>query len=625
MLGIGAVKIHNFIKIRDASFNLSGLGRVLICGENIDEPEKGGNATGKTILGDAIHWLLSGSTTRKIAADKVIGLFDDHCYVEGVIEHGESKTFIGRYRNHPKYGSTLRIKSQGVDVSSGRVSKSQKRLEEILGCSFDLFRLSCFQNSDPRYHFSRMDSTMRARIFDEIIGTSEADVQNRLKKVSAKVREEAKTKIVIDGTIERLNSELELLRQNLQTARSSLQVEQRDHDKHMQRYNDDIRRLLLVEPAPLVAELQEISAKVVEAKKVGVRKEELRNQDSDFMLELARCETKRTSISATASDMHSRRFVGEGVRCKNCGSVVTGDTIAIVKQERDQDIRNLLEQARQNDLKYKEFRDNHRRALKKMSELPQDDEQALSANYFKIQCQLDQIEENISHAKAMKGAAASLESDRAYRKKELEVNVAAIANKIEATKTQLKREQYERTKVDISLDRFEFLSAFYGPSGYRPLAMRYYSPLLSESANHFLHAFTGGHESVVVRSKTQLASGETRDKVEIAVRSNGIEKPFPEAWSKGEGKAIDLSMNFGIMRLAQSEAARDFNFMWMDECTDGLSPQLVQKLFYILSEEFSHPSMTILVTTHRPVDESSFNHVWVMRKQNDECKLEIVR
>ena len=80
-------------------------------------------------------------------------------------------------------------------------------------------------------------------------------------------------------------------------------------------------------------------------------------------------------------------------------------------------------------------------------------------------------------------------------------------------------------------------------------------------------------------------------------------------------------MNFGVMGLAAMRASMSFGFLYLDECTTGLSSQLVDKLIEVIRRDIAIDGRTVIMTTHRPVTEKDFDHVWTAVKDNDVCSL----
>ncbi|HLF34897.1 MAG TPA: ATP-binding protein, partial [Cyclobacteriaceae bacterium] len=199
-LSVHQLRLRNFVTFADQDIPLHAQGLVLLKGKNLDEPWRGRNAAGKTLIGDALLWLLQGETSRDITVDSVIGKNGRHCSVEAEIEIGKARITVGRYRKHPDHGTSFKIFSGEGDVSHRRMDDTKDRLDSVIGCSANLIRISCFQYGDESKYFSRMKTDERAKIIDEIVGASEANIPARYKTVNTEIR-------ALESELMRLESE----------------------------------------------------------------------------------------------------------------------------------------------------------------------------------------------------------------------------------------------------------------------------------------------------------------------------------------------------------------------------------------------------------------------------------
>ena len=228
---------------KEEEISLDNKGLILLKGDNRDEPIKASNGSGKTLIMDAILWLISGNTTRKIRSNRVIGKSAKYTFVNAEIESNGVKYDITRYRNHPKYRNSLRI-VYGDDISHRRVDETEERLEQILGCSFNLFRLSCFQDSNPKYHFSRMDSAIRGKILDEICKSTEANVPERLKTIKKSIVDNELLISNLGIEKEKKINEVELLNTQIITLNELLKTEQNNYKNHIESGKQEIIELM---------------------------------------------------------------------------------------------------------------------------------------------------------------------------------------------------------------------------------------------------------------------------------------------------------------------------------------------------------------------------------------------
>ena len=627
MFGIKEARIHNFVKIKDQVIPLWDLGLVWLRGRNMDEP-KGMSGAGKTLLGDAIHWLLGGKTTRGIKANKVIGKFDKWASVEAsIISHGTDYE-LGRYRNHPKLKDHISVYT-GQDVSKRVLSKNEESIEKILGCSFNMFQLSSFLTDDENSHFSRMDGGPRGMILDEIANTKEADAPNRMHKVNNMIRD-------LEKEILNIDSEEAVLKGSLSSDKDAIRILTANYEKEKSR--DSLNESSLISRItklrePKVDEHQKwLDYYSAQYAHLQQEKELLKDQADDkqnkiYITErnIAVIESNIRGCDKGLEQLKTPLPIEKeiGVICKTCGNKVTKDSIANLKSgdsdrvkqrmhEKGVYLKSLVlakeELHRANSIKVTQFDTGKEIKTLRDIEFTKSTIRGIEAGYIEA----DNLQRQLDETKG------SRENHLSVLKNQIDQKNLEISNNM----AKLKNIFYLRLNKQKRVEKLKFLSDFYSPQGFRPIVMGYYAPVVSQASNYFLADFTGGKERVIVSTRTETAKGDIREKVDINVMQGSEVKSFPNEFCKGENGAIDISMDFGIMRLSGQNSGNDSGFMFLDEITNSLSSVLIERLFHVIREKVYKKGMTIIVTTHHPVPESLFDHVWVSVKEKDVCRIE---
>jgi len=620
---IRKLRIHNFVTFKEQELDLNGQGLILVKGKNMDEPWKGENACGKTLLGDSVSWLLSGTTSRDIYANGVIGSAGKSCSVSAEIESNGKIFVVSRYRKDSKHGNDLVIR--GAADASHRTKKiTQERLEQIMGCSFGLFRLACFQYGDPNKHFSRLKATDRARILDEIVGASEADVPKRYALINKMIREAEAELIELRHNNEKLHMDMQSIIAMIDAQKENLSIKKNGIQNEINGIRNQIADLTSKDAAPYEKELAvlidrdrkevEIAKKADEVSTAGRRTEQTLNRLEG---EIA---ARKTELQVFEKKM---KIVPEESICDKCGSTITQESIERLMEERT-----------------KQFNDMNSSLVKKQKEA--DRIRAVVADLDRKHSEYRAMigEDTSFKLSKVRGILEQIDYDRLKAKK-LEATIPDIEKRMSEAridamdKVKKLKENHDRRALNIqenffrihvlqrNIDTYEHLSEFYSPAGFRPLVMEHYAPILSDCANFFYKSFTGGQGEVMIKTKTTLASGKAVDKIDIDVRENGKTKQFPGAWSNGEGGCIDLSLNAGIMRLASMKAAKDFNFLFYDEITNSLSLKWITSLFGIIREKILSKGMTILMTSHTVVSDSKFDRIWTIVKEQGISRVEV--
>ena len=177
-------------------------------------------------------------------------------------------------------------------------------------------------------------------------------------------------------------------------------------------------------------------------------------------------------------------------------------------------------------------------------------------------------------------------------------------------------------QLNHELEYMQMLSRFYSPSGFRPLAMETFAPVLSDCVNHFYKDFTNGAGDINVVGKASLASKRIVDKIDIHVSEDGKRRTFPGAWSLGEGGPIDLSLNCGIMRLASEQAAKEFKLFWLDEVLISISSKWIGSIITTLRQKLLRPGVSILLTSNQELPRKMFDQKWTIVMENSRSRIE---
>lgn len=119
-----SLKIHNFLSYQDAEINLQNKHYCLVSGINNSKLDNAAsNGTGKSTIGSAICWALTGETIQKVKSDIInINPSDKDCYVELLLSVDKDLYKIRRIKS-PK--PDLKIEVNGTDISGKGVKESE--------------------------------------------------------------------------------------------------------------------------------------------------------------------------------------------------------------------------------------------------------------------------------------------------------------------------------------------------------------------------------------------------------------------------------------------------------------------------------------------------------------------
>ena len=168
----------NFLTIGTASIELANKGLHLVQGVNDDDSSAASNGAGKSSLVDAICWALFGRTARDVKGDAVVNrTAKKECYVTLIMRNGDAIYTVTRYRKHSTGKNTLHLSvatdtTPSVDLSKGTDAETQKEVERVLGCSYEVFMAAVYSGQEVMPDLPRMTDKTLKTLIEESAGLS---------------------------------------------------------------------------------------------------------------------------------------------------------------------------------------------------------------------------------------------------------------------------------------------------------------------------------------------------------------------------------------------------------------------------------------------------------------------
>jgi len=172
--------IENFQSIKELSVNLDTNKVYCVVGKN---------GSGKSSMFEGLIWILYG----KARTNNFIRQGSAYCCGSVELFINDKPIVISRYKNHPEYGSTVRIKIDGQDLILHTIREANKKIEELIG-SYELFQSCVILTQGLPYDFTSLTPTTRKVVFEELIGIAYWDkwkekLQKKLKEVQAQLNQ----------------------------------------------------------------------------------------------------------------------------------------------------------------------------------------------------------------------------------------------------------------------------------------------------------------------------------------------------------------------------------------------------------------------------------------------------
>lgn len=618
-MDILSLTINNFLTIGEAKVNLNGKGLVLIQGDNRDDPSANSNGAGKSSIPDALCWALYGKTARGVTGDSVINhKAKKECAVSVVVKDGDSEYIITRHRKHSVGKNSLTVVSldaggSAVDLTKGTDKLTQELVEQIIGCSHDVFVAAVYAGQEAMPDLPAMTDKQLKLLVEESAGI---DRLQQAHEISKKRRQEADRKhalaqntVVARNEIEsRIVSELNGLTLRMEEWRGQNEKRAADAmdaarkaaiEAKTLKVGFDLTRIASID-AEITALDGQLSTRLTEEQRERELVAELQSAISE--------QTKAETIAKSQADVvRASRAKVENVKsrigqpCGECGKQYTesdmNDATIIANVVLSDETKKLsaakiaLDERRALAESASERLIHHRSAMTDVTAIL-----ALQDNLRREKSSIEQVERDYLNAKQQ--AERLVEQVKAIR---AEVNpyLDMISQKkidlesiVERRDEALMEEAYQAESLELAKQAEEV----FGPAGVRAHILDIVTPYLNDRTGHYLGALSDGNISAVWSTIGTTAKGEFREKFNIDVKNNKGADSFA-GLSGGEKRKTRLSSAMALQDLVASRASKPINLFIADEVDHALDEAGLERLMGILDEK-ARERGTVLVISH---------------------------
>ena len=177
-----------------------------------------------------------------------------------------------------------------------------------------------------------------------------------------------------------------------------------------------------------------------------------------------------------------------------------------------------------------------------------------------------------------------------------------------------KTTSYSVRGTQVELDHLNYWIKGFSNKGLKSYLLENVVPFLTARAQEYADIVSGGDITLEFSTKTELKSGETREKFQIVAKNrNGADVYHGN--SVGEKRRIDLAVGWALADLASTRSSKPIKFRALDEPFESLDftgEELVVKLLHQVISRFE----TIVVITHSDHLSSHFTNKMVVEKHN---------
>lgn len=172
---VESLHVHDFLSVDDAIVEVPK-GIVLVCGVN--EDDGGSNGAGKSAVIEGLHWVLFGSTVRKLSTvTDVIRYEADGAGVTVRLTQGARELRVTRSRTLTK--GTVTIELDGADITPSSSRDADAKIVELLGIDSRTFQTTTLLSADT-HMLSALTPAARERALLDFLGVGFEDARRRI-------------------------------------------------------------------------------------------------------------------------------------------------------------------------------------------------------------------------------------------------------------------------------------------------------------------------------------------------------------------------------------------------------------------------------------------------------------
>lgn len=616
------LEIENFLTIGQGHVSLADRGLNVIQGANADDGSASSNGAGKSSIVDALSWVLFGTTARGVKGDAVVNRkAGKGTRVEVEFTAGESRYKVLRYRKHKEHKNQLHILHLGeaeTRLDKGTEAETQKVLEEILGCSHEVFVAAVYSGQEAMPDLPSMGDRDLKRLIEEAAGMQRIEAAYTIARARANlVASEVSAQTIRNAS---LCEAVEKSKADLLEAKASYQKWEDERETRIANATtgvssgmaasltaSDILRSIEVtvglaskeEPALQAAlnGLKSQAALVVEAEKAATTLERAVDRASLVTI-------KRQIDQVTQNVQQASATIGQP--CKECGKPHTeADLSSYLAAQRKQldtlkadavamsaRVREQMDKAAAATLLAKNLRD----------ELP--DPASIALRLQKIttlQGQLKTAQDALKSAKVELDRRHALLASEKSATNPLGAIVTRCQEQLAAAETKAVESKLALTALQNKSEVAAAVVKVFGPAGVRAQILDTVTPYLNARTSDYLSVLSDGAITAIWTTLTKDSKGDLKEKFSIDVtHAHGADSFM--GLSGGEKRKVRLATALGLQDLVASRAVQPIDLWIGDEVDDALDPAGLERLMTLL-ERKARERGTVLVISHNELTD----------------------
>ena len=638
--GPEGIEVHlenykNIVLIRGENRDAKSIDPVLY--NDNEEFKISSNGTGKSSLQEIIVYGLFGKTVKqKVGVNEVVhNLVGKDCKIELIF--GDYRVVRTRMEGGRKEKSTLRLweSVEGVwdkntEITQGTSQTTQKKIETIIGLSYDAFVNMCIFTDDQRLCFLECDNQQKKEIVENLLSLGNYREWHENAKVlrkEIKVGIDTKTKefqILINSTDD-AKRRLALTQKKNEDWKNSkeneiLILEKNIISKSHELKNTDTGKAILAYQEAQ-EKIQEINVKLLdlESSKESLSKnlEIVNEKDANFKFEAQNLKKEYDDLSQNAKiKMNERKKKEEeivdlesnnpGTPCNKCRGIIEKENIASYVSGLNIEISNI-------NIDIKSFVESAKEIGKKSEELKEKQKKVLAyQNQFltkinKADTEMRQLRSELTQASQVREPKADsseflLQQQIEDIKKQIEVKKAELSGRspfqdiidndvieLENSINTAESKEKEVKELEAELPYYDYWISGFGENGIRKWVIDGIIPELNNRINYWL-------QFLIDNKITLTFDNQLNEKIE---RNPVDGNPYIyHAMSTGQRRRLNLAVSQSFAHIMMISSGSVPSIVFLDEISTNIDPLGVQGIYNMICE--LSEDKKVFVTTHDP-------------------------
>lgn len=573
---IGKVYLCNFGSFHGVhKVSMDGRGLVFVVGVNHDEPKMESNGAGKSTLFDAVDWALFGKPPKKDKADSIINeKAGKACWVIVELKRkDEPSAYVYRYRGMPEGNGVKFYVDTGKEWTNASLMDSKEtdaRIEDYIGMDRDIFLAAVYRQQGDSFNFADATDTERKRILSRILPElSECD--QLLESAKAKAAE-AKTKV--DTKLSQIQSWENQLEQFKATDHGKAYEEWEKNRQEKLQHAVAWRDHAYATWQNAQEEVQNLGA--WKANLAQLQPPQLQNQWEKELehrkLGHGKLCTHRDNLVAQCSALEAQRqkFQTMGVgQCSECHQEVSGEHL-------QKEVARLTEEVTQLKARIQKGEELIQTAWSDVQVATQHQAQEKAANDAAWQAYAN--EKAAAEAEVKRLGSIDLQAlATAYQQADANVNaigkeqfaVPDVQKDIDDLTQKIAAAKLQKEQDASVMQHWAWWVEALGNKGIKSYILDARVEKMTEAANAWVQAMTGGTMWVRFETQSQTAKGQLNESFNVRIFRHNPDGTITErnyrSWSGGEKKRVALAIDQGLSELVAGRAQEPWSLYIIDE------------------------------------------------------------